>query len=547
MTIRRATLLLNCFIIFAILVTCLEIRSLILSVGDMQRMETQRLASLTLGDELRASSQALTTHVRMFAATGDEAAVAAYNEVVDIRSGTRTRPADRLIAPGQKRELVSLLKEYGVTPEELALVDKANSLSNALIALEVEAMNAVRGVFKDSRGEYTVHSSPDREKAIELVFGRDYQQETAKIMAPLDQFAQKLNARTDAEVQAARDSAHRRGTLVGICMVVIMLSVGASIWYNKRSVVRPLQETTRFAQKVAGGDLSSTIAVTSRNEIGTLRAQLNSMVENIKERIRDSEDKQRAAETQRIEAEAAKSKADEALARAEAAADRMRRAAGRLAEVAGVVSSVSGDLDACIRRSHQGANEQAAKVAETSAAMQQMSAAVADVAANANRNSENAATARVSAAHGAEVVDQVMDSIRAVQDDSLKLKEVMQTLDGHSRAITRIMAVISDIADQTNLLALNAAIEAARAGEQGRGFAVVSEEVRKLAINSGEATENIEKSLASMKGLLEQINSNVSNMSELIHTQSAMTQEVNASVAKISGMAAELIQFAKAK
>jgi methyl-accepting chemotaxis protein len=71
--------------------------------------------------------------------------------------------------------------------------------------------------------------------------------------------------------------------------------------------------------------------------------------------------------------------------------------------------------------------------------------------------------------------------VRNIAENGRNLQEILSSLDEHSKGVSDIMKVISDIADQTNLLALNAAIEAARAGEAGRGFAVVAGEVRKLA------------------------------------------------------------------
>ena len=84
-------------------------------------------------------------------------------------------------------------------------------------------------------------------------------------------------------------------------------------------------------------------------------------------------------------------------------------------------------------------------------------------------------------------VAQIISVEKIVNDSALTVDK----LGKRSQEIGQIVESISGIAEQTNLLALNAAIEAARAGEHGRGFAVVSEEVRKLAEESGEASQKI--------------------------------------------------------
>jgi methyl-accepting chemotaxis protein len=121
--------------------------------------------------------------------------------------------------------------------------------------------------------------------------------------------------------------------------------------------------------------------------------------------------------------------------------------------------------------------QQASALEKTTASMDALGSTVkqnADSARQANQLAQNASSVAVK---GGEVVGQVVDTMRGINEASRKIADIIGVIDG--------------IAFQTNILALNAAVEAARAGEQGRGFAVVASEVRALAGRSAEAAKEI--------------------------------------------------------
>jgi methyl-accepting chemotaxis protein len=207
---------------------------------------------------------------------------------------------------------------------------------------------------------------------------------------------------------------------------------------------------------------------------------------------------------------------------ARALQDVIRRLNATLARVqdnAQVTASTSaqiaeGNADLAARTEQQGGSIKAIVQA-----MAELTAAVRQNAEHARHADALAGTASTVAARGGQVVAQVVQR--------------MEAINGSSRKIADITAVIDGIAFQTNILALNAAVEAARAGEQGRGFAVVAGEVRNLAQRAAAAAREI-------KTLIEDSVTQVGAGSELVRQAGHTMQDVVDSVRQVSGVIGEI-------
>ncbi len=207
---------------------------------------------------------------------------------------------------------------------------------------------------------------------------------------------------------------------------------------------------------------------------------------------------------------------------------------------AGAVDMRCTQLDREVQETAGHSRDQAERVVEVSAAMEEVSASVSEVAQTAADAAEAAkATLQVvnegnqRMARSIEANDQVA---AAVQESGQQIDRLSQSIGG----IGVVTRVIKDIADQTNLLALNAAIEAARAGEQGRGFAVVADEVRKLAERTASSTGDIDRMVADIRLAMQSVMEAMETAVQRVGQGRGLIEETHESLRKITALSEQV-------
>jgi len=203
----------------------------------LNRSRDVEFRSYLLADELRQSSDDLTRMARSYVATGTAEFERRYWTILDIRNGKIPRPMDYhriywdlILAPGQKPRpdgeaisLRDLMIREGFSDAEFQKLAEAQRNSDELVATETIAMNAVKGLFDDGAGRFTVKKEPDREMALRLMNDEAYHEKKFKIMQPIDEFFVMFGERTARDVGVREQ---RSQELLSGLLALIVATIG---------------------------------------------------------------------------------------------------------------------------------------------------------------------------------------------------------------------------------------------------------------------------------------------------------------------------------
>ena len=318
------------------------------------------------------------------------------------------------------------------------------------------------------------------------------------------------------EAAKARQSLSILGFTAVLALAMIILS-----WFIVRGITRPLHSMIGMLRDIAEGegDLTKRLRDSSGTETQDLAELFNRFVSQVHEIIRE-------------------------VARH---ARQMSTSSDGLLSLAGSLDKASGAMDGKSQSVAAAVEEMSSNMNTVASAMEEFTVNIATVASSTEEMSATVSEIAMNTGKAREITNQAVASASAASDR-------VNALGSAAREITKVTESITAISSQTNLLALNATIEAARAGEAGRGFAVVANEIKELAQQTAQATEQIRAKIQGIQdatgmtvseirqigGVIRDVDTIVTTIAAAVEEQSATTREITENLAQATAGVQEI-------
>lgn len=450
-----------------------------------------------------------------------------------LEADTR-KPLDAIWLDEKKTALGQWLANPGTAAKEIALVNAVKPLSHKLFEavkeinqcnLDYDSQKADEIMTKEALpasleiielfNEMLVLVNANVEKQTEMstMLLTEAETERVKTFSALDAIVDKV-AKGAAQSVKEAESIAATGKTVSLAFIIIgaIVCLGIGILLTMM-ITRPISKGVGLAESMAEGDMTHTLDIEQKDEIGILAKALNSMATGLRSMIVDVN-----GEVDNV---------DEAALQLSSVSNQMESSVQNTAARSGQVAAAAEQMSAN-QNSVAAAMEQAAvNINMVASAAEEMNATINEIAQNSSRAKDIASNAVVQSKSASQRVDELG---RAADE------------------INKVTETITEISEQTNLLALNATIEAARAGEAGKGFAVVANEIKELAKQTADATLDIKtkiegiqdatgitvKEINEISRVIVDVDQIVATIAAAVEEQTATTREIAENVTQAS-------------
>ncbi len=286
--------------------------------------------------------------------------------------------------------------------------------------------------------------------------------------------------------------------LMFIIIIITFMIVGVAIVISillTNSIDKNIKKILRFLKQISSGDLTDICHIQSSDETKDISNGLNDMTKNIQSIICNIKETSR----------------------------NVYESSDYLTSISEEMASSSQNVTVAIQDVAMGTSEQAQNLIDITSILNEFGGQIENIVDSIKEIEYNSRGINTMASESNSKMKFLVDSVNKVNASFHDFLARISGLGENINKINEITTMINSVADQTNLLALNAAIEAARAGESGRGFAVVAEEIRTLAIQSKESSQNINQVISTI----------VEDTKEMIEMTNVMNNEVNNQVGVI--------------